>query len=440
MTDPQSTPTNRLLALMQHLGLARAHIATQVPADIAGLAAGHAERLGGVVLCVPTRLDPTPFAGLADRLLLIAGERGLTPEVTARAAERLPGARRHMLAGYDAPGWADVAAERTEELAEHMQAFLSGIAADNPRRIEAEGSHAGITYRVEGRGPALLLLPFFLAPSQWTPVIPLLSRRFTVVTLGGVHLGGVAALEDRARAPSYQAMFRTLVDLMAPQPGERILDVGCGAGSLDRLLARRLGRASPITAMDVNPFLLAEAAVLAKADGLDGAIRFERGSAEALPFPDRSFDHAFSVTVLEECDADRALGEMVRVVRPGGRVAVAVRAIDVPQWWTLELPEPIRRKVEVPPQSVAARGVADRGLYARLRAAGLVELTCCPATITLDRPDGPIWRYREDHVLSLLAPEELATWHAARATAAAAGALINAHVLHAAVGVRPASG
>ena len=91
-------------------------------------------------------------------------------------------------------------------------------------------------------GPALMLLPFFLAPSQWAPAIERLARQFTVITLGGAHLGGVATLEDRARAPTYQAMFRTLIDLMAPKPGEAILDVGCGAGSLDRLLARRLGK------------------------------------------------------------------------------------------------------------------------------------------------------------------------------------------------------
>jgi SAM-dependent methyltransferase len=201
-----------------------------------------------------------------------------------------------------------------------------------------------------------MLLPFFLAPSQWAPAVERLARQFTVITLGGPHLGGVATLEDRARAPTYQAMFRTLIDLMAPKPGEAILDVGCGAGSLDRLLARRLGSANPITAMDTNPFLLSEAASLAKSEGLDEFIRFAPGNAEALPFADQSFDCIFSITVLEECDADRALAEMVRVARPGGRVGVVVRSVDLPQWWNVGAPDGLRDRMTTPPQSVCRQG------------------------------------------------------------------------------------
>ncbi|MBL8674603.1 MAG: methyltransferase domain-containing protein, partial [Rhodospirillales bacterium] len=298
--------------------------------------------------------------------------------------------------------------------------------------------HAGITYRAVGAGPALLLLPFFLAPSQWEPALAALAERFTVIVLGGAHLGGVAALEDRARAPSYRAMFRALVDVMAPAPGEAVLDVGCGAGSLDRLLAARLGPATPITAMDTNPFLLREAAALVDAACPGAAIRFTEGDAESLPFDDASFGCAFSVTVLEECDADRAIAEMMRVVKPGGRVGVVVRALDMPQWWHLDLPDDIRRKVTTPPQSVGARGVADRSLYRRMRAAGLRDLTCFPSLVTLDDPSGPIWRYREDHALSLLSPEETTTWRRVRDGAAAEGLLFMAHPMHCAVGVRPA--
>src|SRR5205085_4802362 len=89
--------------------------------------------------------------------------------------------------------------------------------------------------------------------------------------------------------------------------------------------------ANPITAIDVNPFWLREAEALAAEDGLAGMIRFLPGNAEAVPFPDNSFDAVFSVTVIEECDADRAIAEMMRVARPGGRIGIVVRATDLPQ-------------------------------------------------------------------------------------------------------------
>ena len=85
-------------------------------------------------------------------------------------------------------------------------------------------------------------------------------------------------LEDRARAPSYRAMFRGLVDAMAPRAGEAMLDVGCGAGSLDRQLAAYVD--NPITAIDPNGFLLREAAALAAAEGIGGRIDFRPGNAE----------------------------------------------------------------------------------------------------------------------------------------------------------------
>ena len=236
--------------------------------------------------------------------------------------------------------------------------------------------------------------------------------------------------------PSYRAMVRSLVEQMAPQPGETILDIGCGSGALERMLAR-MWPANPITAVDVNPFLQREAKALAAEESLDAAITFLPGSAEALPFPDAFFDGAFSVTVLEECDADLALREAWRVLRPGGRLGVIVRAIDLPQWWNLDLPPSLREHAETPPQSVGPRGVADASLYRRMRAAGFADTVCFPSLVTLDRPDGPIWRYREDHLLSLLTPEETADWHALTAAARRDGVLLMAHPMHCAVGVKP---
>ncbi len=441
-------PTERLTALWDHLGIGAAHVATPMPGDVAQLAARHPERIAGLVLCVPSRLDPAPFADadLADRMLMIAAERGPSATAVERAAARLPAAERVVLAGYEAPGsWADAVADRSDAIARSMIAFLgrlgaAGHAADSPRRTEVEGAHAGITYRLAGSGPALILLPFFLAPSQWEPAVERLSREFTVIILGGPHLGGVASLEDRARMRSYQAMFHALIDRIAPRPGEAVLEVGCGAGSLVRLLARRLGGANAITAADVNPFLLREAAALAAADGLAGAIHFTHANAEALPFPDHSYDCVYSVTVLEECDADRAIAEIGRVLRPRGRAGIAVRALDMQQWWNLELPETIRAKVQIPPYSVGPAGVADRSLYRRMRQAGFADLACFPALVTLDRPGGPIWRNREDHILSLLSAEERMLWQAERDRAAADGLLLMAHPLHCAVGTKPPQG
>ena len=440
----ERTLTERLVALLDYLGLPAAHMATQIPADVAGLALAHPERIAGLVFCTPTRLDAASFGGHAERLLMIAGEFGATLGVTQRAAERLPRARLQVLAGYDAPGWADVAVDRGGEIVGWMREFLAEFPgglpeAGKPMPVAASGTHAGITYRIEGSGPALLLLPFFLAPSQWAPAVPALAEQFTVITLGGRHVGGVAALEDRARAPSYRGMLRSLFDVIAPVAGETILDVGCGSGALDRLLAHRYGAANLITATDLNPFLLSEAGVLVAEEGLQDTIRFRQANAEALPFPDASFGCAFSVTVLEECDADRALAELWRVVRPGGRVGVIVRAIDMPQWWNLSLPEALREKVAIPAQSVGACGVADASLYRRMREAGFAGLTCFPSLVTLDRPDGPIWRYREDHVLSLLSPEETIVWRRATDEARRGGGLFMAHPLHCAVGVKPAS-
>jgi ubiquinone/menaquinone biosynthesis C-methylase UbiE len=433
-TEEQTLP-QRLAALWDHFGLGAAHVAAQMPGDLAGFIAAAPARVAGVVLCVPSRLDPAPFAGVAGRVLLIAGDGDLTNAVTARAVPRLPGAERHVLRGYKAPGWADVVADRTAAITGWMLGHLPRFAADPPRAAAAEGVVAGIAYRIQGAGPALVLLPFFLAPSQWDAAIPLLAQHYTVMTLGGCHVGGIAALEDRARAPSYRATVQALLGHMAPQPGDTILDIGSGSGALDRMVAR-LWPENPLTAVDVNPFLQREAAALAAEEGLGDAIAFRPGSAEALPFPDASFGCVFTVTVLEECDADQAMREAWRVLRPGGRLGVIVRAIDLPQWWNLDLPPALRARAETPPQSVGPRGVADASLYRRMRAAGFTDLVCFPSLVTLDRPDGPIWRYREDHILSLLSPEETATWHSLTEAARRDGVLLTAHPMHCAVGVR----
>jgi ubiquinone/menaquinone biosynthesis C-methylase UbiE len=419
----------RLLALWDHLGLRTAHVATQMAGDVAGLVQAAPDRVGAIVLCVPARLDPEPFAGVSGRVRMISGSVGMTAAVTAAAMPRLPGASCHRLADCDAPGWADVVADRTGEIVSVLESLPPLPPVQLP---SGTGSIAGISYTISGVGPPLVLLPFFLAPSQWDPALADLARRFTVIVLGGRHLGGVAALEDRAAGPSYRALVGSLWDAMAIQADDTVLDVGCGSGALDRMLAERL-RNGRIIATDVNRFLLREAAALAGS----APITFQLANAESLPFPDATFDAAFTVTVLEECDADLALKELHRVVRPGGRVGVIVRAIDLPQWWNLDLPPGLKQKVEVPPQSVGRSGVADASLYSRMRRAGFDGLHCFPSLVTFANPDGPIWRYREDHIIAQLSTDEIAVWREATQAARGAGLLFMANPMHCVVGTRP---
>jgi len=101
------------------------------------------------------------------------------------------------------------------------------------------------------------------------------------------------------------------------------------------------------------------------------------------------------------------------------------------------MPEPIRHKIATPPQSVGARGVADASLYRRAQTAGLKDLTCFPFLVTLDRPDGPIWRYREDHLLTQLTAAETTAWRAARDAVDKQGLLFMAHPMHCVVGHKP---
>ena len=102
--------------------------------------------------------------------------------------------------------------------------------------------------------------------------------------------------------------------------GERVLDVGCGTGSLTFALPQAADVAE-VAAIDYSPVFV-EAA---QRRNTDPRITIVQGDACAIPFPDGRFDRALSLLVLHFVpEADRAIAEMRRVVRPGGVVAAAV--------------------------------------------------------------------------------------------------------------------
>ena len=114
------------------------------------------------------------------------------------------------------------------------------------------------------------------------------------------------------------------------RPGDRLLDLGCGAG---RHAFESLRRGARVTAFDYDEAELKDVAAMASAmetagDLGDGARSWvARGDATALPFPDASFDRIIAAEVLEHISDDAAaIGELVRVLRPGGTMAVTVPA------------------------------------------------------------------------------------------------------------------
>lgn len=104
-------------------------------------------------------------------------------------------------------------------------------------------------------------------------------------------------------------------------PGLRLLDVGCGPGTITLGLARAIAPGE-LVGLDIDPGSVAVAEAAAREQGVTN-VRFEVGRAEALPFPEASFDAVFEHTLLEHVtDPLSVLGEMRRVLRPGGCVGL----------------------------------------------------------------------------------------------------------------------
>lgn len=103
-------------------------------------------------------------------------------------------------------------------------------------------------------------------------------------------------------------------------PADRVLDAGCGPGFYVAETLERVGPEGSVVGVDASAPMLALAAK--RCEGHDN-VRFEEGDVTALPFADADFDRALSVQVLEYvADVPAALAELLRVLRPGGRVLI----------------------------------------------------------------------------------------------------------------------
>ena len=115
----------------------------------------------------------------------------------------------------------------------------------------------------------------------------------------------------------WTGILESFARFVAPQPGQRVLDVGCGPGALARIMARH---GCQVVGVDANPAMVARAEELAEALP---AAEFRLGSVLALPFDGPEFDVITATNVIFLLsDPLAGLREMARVCRPGGRVAM----------------------------------------------------------------------------------------------------------------------
>ena len=442
-TETEAPVEEKIVRVLRRLGIERAHFASRGLNDWHGVVARFPEAVASLSLVCPLGFDSAVLSPVSGRLLVINADQGAASNTIVRNLAGLPSASQVTLADCAFPdNYNDLAALRGNDIAPAMLEFLAamdsqGVLTAASLRVE-EGEEEGIYFRVRGSGPPLVLLPLGAAPSQWEPLVDTLSERHCVISMTGPALGMVASLESRGRTPGYLSAVGSLLDTAEIQLGDGVLEVGCGTGVLCRWVARKTESKNPIVGMDVNAFFLREAEEIARREGLQNIVSFWEGSAEALPFDDGSFDVVFSSTVVQRVNADLMLPELVRVAKPGGRVAVLGHAHDMNRWVNLPLSPALKSRIESPPwveDRGHPMGCDDASLYRRFASLGLNNLKRFPFISTFS--DRTRLQFLQGGILPTLTASEAEEWRSAVQQSEADGTFFISTPFHCAVGTKP---
>src|SRR5215467_10035716 len=228
MASTISSPADRVEILLRHFGLEHVHVVACMSGDRGDLVTKSSDRL-----CSLTVVAPHLNKGVPDRLhaftcpsLVITGDQGAPAKRARDLVGRFGRGELVELPNYSSPAWADTIADRTADVTNAIGDFLARVERECgvPTAIafNGEGEIAGIHYRIHGQGPALVLMPLSLAPSQWGSLVPRLSNHYSVIVLGGAHLGIISLLEERARSV-YGELVAQVLDRTDLALGETVL-------------------------------------------------------------------------------------------------------------------------------------------------------------------------------------------------------------------------
>lgn len=136
---------------------------------------------------------------------------------------------------------------------------------------------------------------------------------------------------DQTGVPFFVPTAEGLVDALAPRPGERALDIGCGRGAATLPLARAVLPSGRLTAIDLSPAMVGHTSALLAREGLGGDVVVMDASAPELP-PGEHDVIASSLVLFFLPDAAAALASWVRLLAPGGRIGLATMGESHPVW------------------------------------------------------------------------------------------------------------
>jgi len=178
-----------------------------------------------------------------------------------------------------------------------------------------------------------------------------------------------------------RAVKPVMLEQMRLHRGQRVLEVGCGAGDDVRTIARRVGPTGHVLGIDSSPLAVAEAGRRSGTRNLP--VEFRVGDVLRIDQPDAAFDRCRAERLLMHVDGEPAamVAEMTRVLRPRGRLV----AFEL-DWDTLAIDgaeRPLTRRIVRSYSDGVANGCVGRTLPRLLRDAGLVDVTTIPHAIEI---------------------------------------------------------